>query len=207
MVDENNEQIGKTTMWAAGSSSVLLVCAPVSGADTDADRNKAEFEYRRFEFFLDSVNQHWTPIEKKHFTDASGQRFLAFAIQQTGGGHFPSAYTTPDTVYNLLHNFERIYKPEGLHYDLIQTRSCPRAVTAGNTIAFRQVGERLCLAYGQGGIGMTTMLPNGELALRVANVHRPVDIYGNVDVLSGLDMSALVEGSPVFYPRGASSNY
>jgi hypothetical protein len=26
-------------------------------------------------------------------------------------------------------------------------------------------------------------------------------------VLSGLDMSALVEGSPVFYPRGASSNY
>ena len=119
-------------------------------------------------------------------------------MQMTGGGNFPSRYTRNDTVYNLLHNFERVFchdeeRNGEFCYDLVQLRSCPRVVSADNTIKFQKVGGRLCLAYAQGGIGMTTMFANAELALRLAGVVRPVNIFKS-DPLAGLNYDRMVHG-------------
>ena len=116
--------------------------------------------------------------------------YSLFAIQMTGGGNFPSMYQKPDSILSLLYNCEHIYdlnnsnKNNSIYYDIIQLRGCARAVTGSNSICFTKFNNtNISLAYGLGGIGMTTMFPNGvllsELVDNTYKTHK--SILNNID--------------------------
>ena len=159
----------KDSMWASGSSSVIML-------GIDLSRSTAS-ELDVFSRFIDGVNQHWTLIAQRDVSlpltsDAQSPRrtFRFFAIQMTGGGNFPSRLIRPDFVLNLLYTTEKMYgldANEHVIYDLVQSRGCGRAVSAQNTIAFQKLASNAVTSYALGGIGMTTMFANGEKMLQM----------------------------------------
>lgn len=143
------EQLLKDFMWAAGSSSVVLICL---------DRAKVPQEKLDvFSKFLDGVNQHWTPIATREVSTADGRTLHCVALQMTGGGNFPSRLVRPDYVLNLLHTTEHVYGMRELvdagaiTYDLVQSRGCGRGVSAKNTIAFLPLATNCVVNYALGG--------------------------------------------------------
>jgi len=95
------QQVFKNFMWAAGSSSVMMVVVDLEKAST------AHLDL--FTKFLDGVNQHWTIIaERDALCKENGKKYRCFAIQMTGGGNFPSRKVRPDYLVNLLHTTEKM---------------------------------------------------------------------------------------------------
>jgi hypothetical protein len=75
-------------------------------------------------------------------------------------------------------------------YDLVQSRGCGRSVSSRNTISFAHVGNNCVAAYGLGGIGMTTMFPNGELMVQLAEFAKKPNSTGLSNGIVG-DQGAL----------------
>jgi hypothetical protein len=166
-----------------------------------------------FSRFIDGVNQHWTLIAQRDVTlpvsvsstppSVEFQRYRFCAIQMTGGGNFPSRFIRPDYLLNLMHTTEKIYGLDAMPhavYDIIQTRGCGRAVSGQNSITFQSIADNAVVSYAMGGIGMTTLFPNGQLMLqmmeatdsKLANCSKPA--HGNQDNhLSGIDYSAMID--------------
>ena len=87
-------------MWAAGSSSVVLIAM---------DTARVPLAKRQVLLkFLDGVNQHWTPIAHRDVEDG-GREWHCIALQMTGGGNFPSRLSKPDYVLNLLYTTEEAF--------------------------------------------------------------------------------------------------
>eukprot|EP00746_Dinoflagellata_sp_MGD_P159446 gnl/MRDRNA2_/MRDRNA2_86705_c0_seq1.p1 gnl/MRDRNA2_/MRDRNA2_86705_c0~~gnl/MRDRNA2_/MRDRNA2_86705_c0_seq1.p1 ORF type:complete len:843 (+),score=122.37 gnl/MRDRNA2_/MRDRNA2_86705_c0_seq1:187-2715(+) len=156
----------KETMWAAGSSSVMLIGLRKSTVP--------EEKIQIFRNYMDGVNQHWTPIAERDVRiTGSPDVYRFFAIQMTGGGNFPSRHTRPDVLLSLMNTTEKIFglkdcDPGDVMYDLVQARGCGRSVSSRNTISFAPLGNNCVAAYGLGGIGMSTMFPNGELMIQLS---------------------------------------
>lgn len=203
----------KGTMWAAGSSSVCLLGikrGAASGTKLDTFRK-----------FIDGVNQHWTLIKEREVT-VGQDVYDFFVIQMTGGGNFPSRYTKPDFVLNLLYTTEEIFglndfEDGDIIYDIVQSRGCGRSVSARNTVGFAPLAKNIVSAYGLGGIGMTTAFANGALQLQVleslnekegdtvladgtskgrigstASREKLVEFYGE-DIFSGVNYEAMID--------------
>ena len=153
----------EATMWAAGSSSVCLLGVKRGAASSE--------KLDTFRKFIDGVNQHWTLISEREVR-VGDDAYDFFAIQVTGGGHFPSRYTKPDFVLNLLYTTEALFglnefSKGDIMYDIVQTRGCGRSITARNTLSFCPLAKNVVSAYGLGGIGMTTAFANGALQLQI----------------------------------------
>jgi len=202
----NKGKVFKEFMWAAGSSNVMII-----GVDVEKTPKEKMEVYRKF---MDGVNQHWTLIAEREVL-CKGKKYRYFAIQMTGGGNFPSRKITPDYVLNLLHTTEKMMGLDKdkhvVSYDLIQTRGCGRAVSAKNSVAFAPLATNAVANYALGGIGMTTMFPNGELMVqmlenlqgkgageisqgRVGNTQMSQMLHSK-NVLEGVDYTTLVDDS------------
>lgn len=198
------EQLLKDFMWAAGSSSVVLICM---------DRAKVSQEkIDVFSKFLDGVNQHWTPIATREVTTDDGKALHCVALQMTGGGNFPSRLVRPDYVLNLLFTTEHVYgmgqlvEQGAITYDLVQSRGCGRGVSAKNTIAFLPLAANCVVNYALGGIGMSTMFPNGMLMCHLLHSQSQADLSRGVvqpqdtllqrfggNVFTGIDYTTMVD--------------
>lgn len=149
----------KKFIWASGSSSVLMI---------GIDKSKVESgQLDVFRNFVGGENQHWTPIGERDVVDGSGKTFHFVALQMTGGGNFPTRHISADVVLNLLRTTEKMFdlqdKRDVITYDIVQMRSCGRAVSSKNAISFVSMGKGITGSYALGGIGMTTAYSNGEL--------------------------------------------
>ena len=82
------------------------------------------------------------------------------------GGNFPSRFAKPDYLLNVLTTTEKMYGHETIRhhavFDILQTRSCARAVSVQNTMTFQHLADNAVISYALGGIGMTTIFSNGE---------------------------------------------
>jgi len=180
----------KETMWAAGSSSIMLIGLRKSTV--------SEEKIQTFRNYMDGVNQHWTPIAERDVQiSGSTDVYRFFAIQMTGGGNFPSRFTRPDILLSLMNTTEKIfglkeYDAGDIVYDLVQSRGCGRSVSSRNTISFAHVGNNCVAAYGLGGIGMTTMFPNGELMVQLSEFAKKPNSTGLSDGVIG-DQGALLQ--------------
>ncbi|UJR12687.1 hypothetical protein I4U23_016861 [Adineta vaga] len=192
---------------AAGSTSVLML-----GVDLE-QTSKAQLDV--FSRFLEGLNQHWTLIAQRDVTLFESKNEIApirhyrfFAIQMTGGGNFPSRFSKPDYLVNLLSSTEKIYGLNKLQhhgiYDIVQSRGCGRAVSAQNTVAFQHLANNAVISYALGGIGMTKMFSNGEKMVQMVEqqdnlLKEKADIaHGlipNKNVLDGINYSYMV-GDP-----------
>jgi len=187
-------QVLKESMWASGSTSVMLIGiklkpsspSSLSSSTFVASSSLLEDKMELFRKFLDGVNQHFTPISERLVQLPNNTTYRFFALQMTGGGNFPSRFTRPDVIVNLLHTTEQLFglKPEynnnkdndsmnnsfedgDIMYDVVQVRGCGRSVSATNSITFAPIANNAVINYALGGIGMTTMFPNGELSLQI----------------------------------------
>ncbi|CAF0995371.1 unnamed protein product [Adineta steineri] len=191
----------KDFLLASGSSSVMLL-----GIDK-SQTSSAQLDV--FSRFVDGVNQHWTliamrdvslPMTADPLSPIKDYRF--FAIQMTGGGNFPSRLVRPDYLLNLLHTTEKMYGIDIMKhaiYDVIQSRGCGRAVSAQNTIAFQNLADNAVVSYALGGIGMTTMFPNGEKMLQMIEQRDPMlnknteKVVSMDHLLDGIDYSFMTD--------------
>lgn len=191
----------KDFFWASGSSSVLFLGVDLS----EVDSTKLDVLSR----FVDGVNQHWTLIGQRDVTipltnesNPSIKTYRFFAIQMTGGGNFPSRLIRPDYMLNLLYTTEKMYGLDVMKnavYDIVQSRGCGRAVSAQNSIQFKSLADNTVINYALGGIGMTTMFPNGEKMFRMIEEHdsllRKTDRQSNLpeDFLADIDYSCMTD--------------
>jgi hypothetical protein len=176
-------QVLKESMWASGSTSVILIGIKLPN-QRDNSNSILEDKMELFRKFLDGVNQHFTPISERLIYLPNNSTYRFFALQMTGGGNFPSRFTKPDVVVNLLHTTEHlfglneynnddnnpvdsIFEDGDIMYDIIQVRGCGRSVSATNSITFAPLANNAVINYALGGIGMTTMFPNAELSLQL----------------------------------------
>lgn len=161
------DMVHKTTMWAAGSSSVALVGVKRGSV--------AQQKLGVFRKFIDGVNQHWTLVKEREVL-VGENTYDFFVLQMTGGGNFPSRYTDPTYVANLLYTTEAVFGLDEMTratnsgdvvYDIVQSRGCGRSVSSRNTIGFSPIASNAVSAYGLGGIGMTTAFANAALKLQM----------------------------------------
>ena len=162
--------------WAAGSSSVIIL-----GVDLQrTDRVQLDI----FGRFLEGPNQHWSLMAQRDVTlfestenEAPVRHYRFFAIQMTGGGNFPSRFSKPEYMVSLLSTTEHMYNLKAVRdhafYDIVQSRSCARAVSAQNTIAFAYLADNAVINYALGGIGMTTMFSNAEKMIEMVEEQDP----------------------------------
>ena len=104
-------------MWASASSMVFMVRVDLDKVD--------ERGMRCFRDYIDGHNKHIIRLAEKDVR-VGDKRYKYFAMQTTGGGHFPSKHVHPETALNLFKaniipilNLER----DGIEYDIIQVRS------------------------------------------------------------------------------------
>jgi hypothetical protein len=83
------------------------------------------------------------------------------------------------------------YNPGDVVYDLVQARGCGRSVSSRNTISFAHLGNNCVAAYGLGGIGMSTMFPNGELMIQLSEFAKKPNSVGLSNGIIG-DQEALL---------------
>lgn len=166
-----------------------------------------------FQRFQDGINQHWTLIAQRD-VNVQGKVYRFFAIQMTGGGNFPSRHVRPDYFVNLLTTTELMLglnREDIIGYDIIQGRGCGRAVSAKNAIAFSPISKNAIGSYALGGIGMTTLFPNGELMTQmleflagngpgdlkngvIGNTTSHTALYGTSDnILRGINYNKFVD--------------
>jgi len=154
IIKENN--LLETMMHASGLSSILMI-------KVDPEKISPE-GITKFRDHIDAHNKHIVRLMEKTVT-VSGKSFLMFAMQATGGGHFPNAHAHAETGLNVLKAnvipLLKLDSTEGVEYDIISCRSCARGITAQNTFRFAAPAANMSMIYGIGGIGMTTMGANG----------------------------------------------
>ena len=193
----------KDFIWAAGGSSVFLLgveLKQVTPAQLDV-----------FSRFVDGVNQHWTLMAQRDVilpadqcASAEKKLYRFYAIQMTGGGNFPSRFVRPDYLLNLLHTTEKLYGLDVMKhavYDVIQSRGCGRAVSGQNSIAFQAIAVNAVVSYALGGIGMTTLFPNGQPMMemmqeshsKLQEMRTDFDTSTKEDFLAGIDYSAMID--------------
>ena len=191
----------KDFMWASGSSSIIFLGVDLS----DISSSKLDVLSR----FVDGVNQHWTLIAQRDVSmlmtnekDSPIKTYRFFAIQMTGGGNFPSRFIRPDYALNLLYTTEKMYGLDIMKnavYDMVQSRGCGRAVSARNTIQFQNLTDNTVISYALGGIGMTTMFPNGEKMVQMIEENDPMlrktekQSHSTEALLNGIDYSSMVD--------------
>lgn len=144
-------------IWASGSSIVFLVrvdCAKINPKDL-----------RCFRDYIGGNNKHIVRLAEKD-VQIGEKKYKYFAMQTTGGGHFPSKDAHAETALNIFQanvvpmlNLDR----EGVEYDIVQARSCARGVCAQNALRLTAPASNMVMIYGMGGIGMSTMAGNGLL--------------------------------------------
>ena len=191
----------KDFICASGSSSVMLLGVDLSQTDPS--------QLHVFSRFVDGVNQHWTLIAQRDVTlpvtahaNSPVKKYRFFAIQMTGGGNFPSRLVRPDYLLNLFYTTEKMYGIDVIKhaiYDIVQSRGCGRAVSAQNTIAFQNLADNAVVSYALGGIGMSTMFPNGQKMIemleendRLLNKNSKKTIMFD-RVLNGIDYSFMTD--------------
>ena len=154
-------------MWASGSSIILMV---------KIDKEKvAEHKMVKFRDHIDAHNKHLVRLAEREIV-CGGRRFQMFALQTTGGGHFPVKDAHPETAVNILKAnvvpLLGLDAEDGVEWDIVSVRSCARGVTAQNVFRMAAPASNMVMMYGIGGIGMTTMAPNALLMKAVLETRR-----------------------------------
>mmetsp|Transcript_35264 Transcript_35264/g.31112 ORF Transcript_35264/g.31112 Transcript_35264/m.31112 type:complete len:599 (+) Transcript_35264:107-1903(+) len=199
----DNKSFLNDYMFASGSTSVVLFAIKCNGKY----KENADKFINKCSLFIDSVNQHWTPIEIKKdikldldSNDKEDELYHLAVLQMTGGGNFPSRHTSPDVVLNLLTNCEKIFglnsfEENSIYYDIIQLRGCGRGVTGNNTINFASLNKNnICITYGLGGIGMTTMFANAMLINQILENNNNNHIeFKSKGILNHIDYKSMVQ--------------
>jgi len=144
-------------MWASGSSIVFMV---------KIDKTMvAENQIAKFRDHIDAHNKHIVRLGEKELI-VDGKSYTVFCMQTTGGGHFPIKDAHAETAINVFKaNVVPLLglKQEGIEYDIVSARSYARGITAQNVFRLTAPASNMVMLYGIGGIGMTTMAPNGLL--------------------------------------------
>ena len=145
-------------MWASGSSVVLMI---------KVDKEKvAEHKMVKFRDHIDAHNKHLVRLAEREVV-SGGRKYQMFALQTTGGGHFPVKDAHPETAVNILKAnvvpLLGLDTEDGVDWDIVSVRSCARGVTAQNVFRMMAPASNMVMMYGIGGIGMTTMAPNALL--------------------------------------------
>ena len=79
-------------MWASGSSIVLMV---------KVDKEKvAEHKMVKFRDHIDAHNKHVVRLAEREVVNGD-RKYQIFALQATGGGHFPMKNVHPETAVNI----------------------------------------------------------------------------------------------------------
>jgi len=160
-------------MWAAGSSIVFMVKIDKSLVDSAS--------IAKFRDHIDAHNKHIVRLGEKE-VDVDGKMFSLFCMQTTGGGAFPVKDAHAETAINV---FKANVIPllglnqEGIEYDILSARSCARGITAQNTFRLMAPAANMAMIYGIGGIGMTTMAPNGLLLKAILGARHDL-AYGKI---------------------------
>lgn len=145
-------------MWASGSSIIVMV---------RVDKEKvADHKMTKFRDHIGAHNKHLVRLAEREVV-SGGRRFQVFAMQTTGGGHFPMKNAHAETAVNILKAncvpTLGLDSEDGIEWDVISVRSCARGVTAQNVFRMAAPASNMVMMYGIGGIGMTTMAPNALL--------------------------------------------
>ena len=89
----------------------------------------------KFRDHIDAHNKHLVRLAEREIV-CGGRRFQMFALQTTGGGHFPVKDAHPETAVNILKAnvvpLLGLDAEEGVEWDIVSVRSCARGVTAQN---------------------------------------------------------------------------
>ena len=102
---------------------------------------------------IDGHNKHIIRLAEKDVNFGT-KKYKYFAMQSTGGGHFPSNYAHAETALNV---FKANIIPilgldrDGIEYDIVQVRSCARGVTAQNAFRMSAPASNMVMVYGLGG--------------------------------------------------------
>jgi len=177
------------------------------------DPEKVPLEHlTKFRDHVDAHNKHIVRLMEKTVT-VNGKSFLVFALQATGGGHFPTAYAHAETGLNVLKAnvipLLKLDSTEGVEFDVISCRSCARGITAQNVFRFAAPAGNMSMVYGIGGIGMTTMGANG-LLLQALMTKRKQLSKGEVSVSEfnhALSTSSFGEIQNWPHPNPLTNNY
>ena len=144
-------------MLASGVSASILVKVDKSIVP--------ESHMRKFRDHIDSHNKHIVRLAEKEVL-IEGKPYQFFALQTTGGGHFPMKDVHAEAALNVL-QANAIpalgLKNEGIEYDIISARSCARGITGQNVFRIATPLSNMAMIYGIGGIGVSTMAPNALL--------------------------------------------
>ena len=129
----------------------------------------------KFRHHIDAHNKHLVRLAEREIV-CGGRRFQMFALQTTGGGHFPVKDAHPETAVNILKAnvvpLLGLDVEDGVEWDIVSVRSCARGVTAQNVFRMAAPASNMVMMYGIGGIGMTTMAPNALLMKAVLETRR-----------------------------------
>ena len=110
-------------------------------------------------------NKHIIRLGEKD-VHIGGKKYKYFAMQSTGGGHFPSKNAHAETALNVFQaNIIPILglNRDSIEYDILQVRSCARGVSVQNALRMSAPASNMVMVYGLGGIGMSTMAGNALL--------------------------------------------
>ena len=145
-------------MWASGSSIVLMV---------KVDKEKvAKHKMVKFRDHIDAHNKHVVRLAEREVVNGD-RKYQIFALQATGGGHFPMKNVHPETAVNILKAnvvpLLGLDVEQGVEWDIVSVRSCARGVTAQNVFRITAPASNMVMIYGLGGMGLTTMAPNALL--------------------------------------------
>jgi len=161
-------------MWASAASIVFLVRVDCSKVP--------EKGLRCFRDHIDGHNKHIIRLGEKD-VHMGGKKYKYFAMQSTGGGHFPSKNAHAETALNV---FQANIIPilgldrDGIEYDILQVRSCARGVSAQNALRMSAPASNMVMVYGLGGIGMSTMAANGLLMKAIMALRQKLSV-GAID--------------------------
>ena len=137
---------------------------------------------RCFRDHIDGHNKHIIRLGEKD-VHIGGKKYKYFAMQSTGGGHFPSKNAHAETALNVFQaNIIPILglNRDGIEYDILQVRSCARGVSAQNALRMSAPASNMVMVYGLGGIGMSTMAGNGLLMKAIMSLRQKLSV-GAID--------------------------